>query len=261
METTYKQRVEELEQRTNLRNFGGYRTSDGRTIKPNLLFRSAELAVMNEEDIAYLQENGLRYICDFRSEGEQKAKPNPVVDGAENIPISVFGGVVNAQEMITWIKNMDIAELNRDLLGNAYVQFVTDPIAQAAYRRFFDLVLQAEGSPLLWHCAAGKDRTGFAGAILLLALEVPMETVMEDFLRSNNNRKEAIEHLLSSIQEKLGDDNKLAKVREMMAVKQEYLTTALHAIIENYGTMETYMEEVLGLTFEAREKLKSIYLE
>ncbi|TXK83969.1 tyrosine-protein phosphatase [Paenibacillus sp. N3.4] len=261
METAYKQRVEEIERRTNLRNLGGYFTADGRTIKPNLLFRSAELAEMNEADIAYLQENGLRYICDFRSEGEQKATPNPVVAGAENIHISVLGGVVNPQEMIAVIKKMDIAEFKGDWLENVYVQFVSDPIAQAAYRRFFDLVLQAEGSPLLWHCAAGKDRTGFAGAILLLALEVPMETVMEDFLRSNNNRKEAIDHMLSSIQEKLGDDNKFAKVREMMAVKQEYLTTALHAIIENYGTMETYMEEVLGLTSEAREKLKSIYLE
>ncbi|OPH58186.1 hypothetical protein BC351_24945 [Paenibacillus ferrarius] len=261
METAYKQRIEEIERRTNLRNLGGYRTKDGRIIKHNLLFRSAELAEMNEEDIAYLQENGLRYVCDFRSEGEQEAKPNPVVAGAQNIHISVLGGVVNPQEMIAVIKNMDIAEFKGDWLENVYVQFVSDPVAQAAYRRFFDLVLQAEGSPLLWHCAAGKDRTGFAGAILLLALEVPMETVMEDFLRSNNNRKEAIEHMLSSIQEKLGDDKKLAKVREMMAVKQEYLTTALNEIQKNYGTMESYMEEVLGLTTEARAKLKSFYLE
>jgi len=261
METTYKQRVEELERRTNLRNLGGYRAADGRTIKHNLLFRSAELAEMNEEDIAYLQENGLRYICDFRSEGEQEVKPNPVVAGAEDIHFSVFGGVVNPQEMFAMIMKMDISEFKGDWLENVYVQFVSDPVAQDAFRRFFDLVLQAEGSPLLWHCAAGKDRTGFAGAILLLALEVPMETVMEDFLRSNNNRKEAIEHVLSSIQEMLGDDNKLAFVREMMGVKQEYLTTALNEIKKNYGTMESYMEEVLGLTSEAREKLKSIYLE
>ncbi|MGO4495199.1 tyrosine-protein phosphatase [Paenibacillus sp. 2RAB27] len=261
MGTAYKQRAEEIERRTNLRNLGGYRTADGRTIKHNLLFRSAELAEMNETDIAYLQENGLRYICDFRSEGEQIANPNPVVAGAEDIHISVLGGVVNPQEMFELIMKMDISEFKGDWLENVYVQFVSDPIAKAAYRRFFDLILQAEGSPLLWHCAAGKDRTGFAGAILLLALEVPMETVMEDFLRSNNNRKEAIEHVLSSIQEKLGDDNKLAKVREMMAVKQEYLTTALNEIKKNYGTMESYMEEVLGLTSEARENLKSIYLE
>ncbi|WP_052092344.1 tyrosine-protein phosphatase [Paenibacillus sp. FSL H7-0357] len=251
----------DLERRTNLRQLGGYRTSDGKTIKSGLLFRSGQLSELNADDLEMLRTLDLRYIFDFRTDSEQQLKPNPVIIGAENVSLPALGGAVNPQELLPYIRSMGEAAKQGGLLIGAYKQFVSNDAAQKAYRRFFEGLLETEGKPLLWHCAAGKDRTGFAAAILLLALDVPRETVMDDYLRSNRNRIEANNQWVDAIRQKIGDVEELGVFREMMSVDAVYLQEALNEAEERYGTLNAYMESVLGLTAERREQFKKIYLE
>lgn len=228
----------------NLRDLGGIRTQDGRYVKWGLLFRSDDLSDLTPSDVIYLNRIPINSVVDFRSEREMKSAP-------DRLPLSVS----NVYELplnpgnltFEYAKNAphDI-DFNRYMI-DLYRELVSDSICINRYREFFQLLLDTENAPLIYHCSAGKDRTGMATVFVLYALGVEEDVIMRDYLLSNT-------YLTDKYAEHI---EKHPRIEPALTVKPEYLEAALDKIREEHGSIDSYLEKVLGVNIA---KLRDIYL-
>jgi protein-tyrosine phosphatase len=241
----------------NFRDLGGYATVDGRQVKWGYLFRSGQLSNLNQEDQQKLQALQLDVVCDFRREEEQERDPSLLpTPGPRHLSVSISPGSNDSFFSEATEMNVDrqamydfMVEINRDFaLGQ------TD-----AYSTMFSHLVQDQPTRMLFHCAAGKDRTGFAAAIILLALGVPRRQVMEDYLLTSEY---FIPHReMSRLAEKYEMDLPAETMLPVLEVHAEYLQAALDAIDEQFESLEHYLQDYLGLDGAGRERLRSHYLE
>ncbi|MEC0229356.1 tyrosine-protein phosphatase [Paenibacillus alba] len=247
----------------NFRDMGGYETSDGRYLQWGMLYRSEELSGLTEADRLYLHNCGLKLICDYRAEYEAELKPNPSIENARQvgIPIEVESSRhrsrMNYMDMIA----NDMLHLlgpSGEMLTFANERYVAD--FAKSYAILFDLLLTPGNLPMVQHCAAGKDRTGFGSALVLLALGVPEQTIMADYLLTNAFREEADQQILASIKPKLKREADGEVLLAMMQARAEYLQAAFDEIYVRYGNMDRYLEEALGLTISKRKQLQDMLL-
>ena len=159
----------------NFRELGGYQTKDGKTIKKHKLLRTANLATLSEQDLKFLQDYGVKYIVDFRSKEEVEKEPDRVPTGATYDFDPVFSEDLTdsskgINEILSEKEENPKAGYNHMFL--AYDDMIKSESAQKAYRNFFDILLanDEEGKSVIFHCTAGKDRTGFAALLALSAL-------------------------------------------------------------------------------------------
>jgi protein-tyrosine phosphatase len=241
-------RVLRLQGASNFRDLGGYPGHGGRPVRWRRVFRSDHLASLTESDHETLATLELAKALDFRGIGERAATPFRL-PGVEHHWLPIEPTVaLRTQEMIARgeaVTSTVMARLMRDL----YRGFVNDQAAR--YAEFFDHLLDADG-PLVFHCTAGKDRTGFAAALLLLALGVPRDLVMQDYLLSN----ELFRH------PPIAADNPLADaLRVVWRVDAGFLAAALDAIDADHGGVDRYLQQRLGLNQAALHALAQAYLE
>lgn len=173
----------------NFRDLGGYRTADERFVRWGVLFRSNDLADFTDADLDYLSEVDIRLQCDLRSDIEREKRPNRVlltpVPEILEYPIPQAG--MNPSEIQEAIRTGTMAEFDiRQIMLSTYRSF---PIEHRdLWARIFSRLQDPNSLPFLVHCTAGKDRTGFISALVLLALGVPEQTVYEDYLATNRYR-------------------------------------------------------------------------
>lgn len=169
---------------SNLRDLGGYRAADGRRVRFGQVFRSASLAALTEADLAAVARLGLRTVCDLRGVREGERAPSRLPGAAAprvvTLPIEPKIGA-SLRDLLA--REEATGEDAYELLRSAYRAYATDHLP--AYRAMIGLLLEPDGRPLLFHCSAGKDRTGFGAALLLTALGVPREAVVADYLATN----------------------------------------------------------------------------
>jgi len=175
-------RVLPLEGASNLRDLGGWRTAEGRRLRHGRVFRSAALHGLTESDLVRLSETGLRTVCDLRGTREAARAPSRLPPGAEAhpLPIEPFVGA-SLKDMLE--RGAATGEGATDLLRQAYLAYVSDHLP--AYRRLFALLLEEARRPLLFHCSAGKDRTGLGAALILTALGVSREQILADYVATD----------------------------------------------------------------------------
>jgi protein-tyrosine phosphatase len=241
----------------NFRDFGGYRTADGRQVKWGYLYRSGQLSGLTDQDLALLASLELDLICDFRREDEQQASPSRLPDtGAPHVvslPITpgsnqaaLAPGALDlggSQAMFDFM-----VDINRD-----FVESQTD-----TYARMFREILAKPDARFLVHCAAGKDRTGFAAALMLLVLGVPVEQVMQDYMLTNRFYHPQDEVARLRVKYAMEDVAEEA-VLPMLEVHEAYLARGL-AAIEAYGEVDKYLADMLGIGNAERDELRRRYL-
>ena len=245
-------RVVALQGCSNLRDLGGYRTADGRAVRFGSVFRSASLAGLTEEDLPVFRAAGIRTICDLRGEREAARAPSrlPGGTGAPEVVRLPIEPRVGASLRDLLAREEATGEDVYDLLRTAYTAYATDHLPR--YRALFDLLLREERLPLLFHCSAGKDRTGFGAALLLTALGVPQETVAADYLATNRIWKR--EHALPP--------NTPADVRDtLLTAHSLLLENALDLAVSSHGSLDALLEDGLGLDSARLARLRATLLE
>ncbi|WP_239253854.1 tyrosine-protein phosphatase [Listeria ilorinensis] len=252
-----------LEGAVNVRDLGGYQTADGKTIKPHKLIRSAEMYKMTGNDIKKLTNTyDLKKVVDFRTDSEVEKKPDPPITGVENIhdPIMRDTGVsTSTEDFMTNLMKMDNPE---SYLVEANKSFINDEFSRNGYKEFFQQLLNNEDGAVLWHCTAGKDRAGFGTALVLSALGVDRETVMNDYMLSNKYRADENQKSLDEVAKATSNNQKAVDgMKAMMDVREVYLNAAFDEMDAKYGSTEGYLKDGLGLTQTDIDKLKKMYLE
>jgi protein-tyrosine phosphatase len=248
----------------NLRDLGGYQTADGRTVHWGALYRSDHLGRLSARDMRWLRQLELTVVVDFRSGAEKAEVPNrlPRDYGIRVVELPLFDDDANAAMGSTLrerITRGDLAGIDAAaLLIEANQRLVTE--FTPVYRQFVAEVLAARGAPLLFHCTAGKDRTGFAAAIVLRLLGVPEQAIMADYLRSQTYSLAARRRDLLLVRLLKGPAT-TALVRGLLGVEAAYLQAAFEAIDRVYGSFAAYARDGLGLDEASIIQLREALLE
>ena len=259
-----------LEGQPNFRDLGGYETADGRRVRWGRLYRSGELGELTEADVAYLTDVvGVRLVCDLRSPGEVAELADVALGDAGRVEIPIYDDSVDPVAIEEGILAGDLSVADPELLVDGNRRFVTDMTAE--YAELMARVTDPANHPTNLHCTAGKDRAGWGAAVILLALGVPEETVMEDYLLSGVYRAEENEATLTQVRAVVAairgidpaavPDADLDGLRALIDVRPEFLQAAFDAVADTYGDVETYLTEGLGLTPEALEAFRDEMLE
>jgi protein-tyrosine phosphatase len=233
---------------SNFRDLGGYAASDGRRVRWRQLFRSNHLGHVTSADIEILRRLGLKNAFDFRGTEERVGAHCALSEIAvHSLPIEPTVVAALRARLADGIalSSTDAVDVMRDSYRN-YVHQNTP-----SFRALFAHLIE-DRAPLVIHCTAGKDRTGFACALILQALGVPDEVIAHDYLLTNRfYRRDA------SASSDLPDD-----VRQVLgSVETSFLAAAYEAIAADYGDLESYFSDGLGVGARERETLRARYLE
>ena len=243
-----------------LRELGGLMSADGRTVRHGLLYRGSALTGLTEEQRARIDALDLRFILDLRALGETEGKPDYVPDGCEYVRI---GGM--AEEDGTEIDfspagigrlQAKFAEYGPALMNELYASMAFD---NRAVHLLMERFVTGQ-VPLYFHCSAGKDRTGVCAAMLLMALGVPDETVIQEYLLTNEYRARIINLPLDQIPDSVGE-NERANWAQVNSVSADALQAVLDAIDARHPTREAYFAEEFGMDAETLASLRDRYLE
>ena len=242
------QRVWPLQGATNFRDLGGYPGQDGRPVRWRRLFRSDHLAGLTEADKSLLAGLGLAKAFDFRGHAERAAVTYEL-PGVTQHSLAIEPTVVQRLQDLVNSGQVLTAARAAELMTELYRALVNDQSHRFA--ELFEQLLQADG-PVVFHCTAGKDRTGFAAALILLALGVPRELVLEDYLITNR----VFRHPAAA------QGGLPAEVLAVLwRVQPGFLEAALHAVDTDHGGVERYLSQRLGLSPAARQRLAQRYLD
>jgi protein-tyrosine phosphatase len=244
----HRDRVWPLQGASNFRDLGGYPGHGGRPLRWRRLFRSDHLARLTDADRAVLQGLGLGRAIDFRGAEERAAAPYDL-PGVVQHSLAIEPMVAQRINELVAAGHRLTGHTAAGLMKDLYRALVNDQAPRFA--EFFAHLLEAD-KPVLFHCTAGKDRTGFAAALVLLALGVPRSLVMQDYLLTN----EVFRH------PPLPRDEALAEaVAVLWRVEDEFLDVALEAIDRDHGGIERYLHQRLGLGRAALDRLAERYLQ
>ncbi|MBS0541860.1 MAG: tyrosine-protein phosphatase [Proteobacteria bacterium] len=250
MDTVDLPHVVSLEGGSNFRDLGGYATADGRTVRRGAVFRSAHLGTLTDADRAALSGLAVRTVVDLRGVGEAALTPHRI----DGVGCRVVGAHIEP----------GIGERIRGAVADGsanphlMMRFLTDHYRDyprrcaPGFRTLFTTLSDGAHRPLVFHCTAGKDRTGFASALLLTLLGVPWETVMEDYLRTNDLWTGHVGHYPD-----LDIDTRAAIVE----ARTPYLEAAFTVVRDDFGSPEAFAEQALGLDAAARDRLKAELLD
>lgn len=246
----------------NFRDLGGYINNDGRSVKWGLIYRSDELSDLSSEDEYYLDQLGLTRIVDFRSIKEREAKPDRI-SPASSIAMQHRPINISATDIDLMKANILSGELDQEQLSNLLVSANREFIEHytPTYKAWMQSILESNALPMVFHCTAGKDRTGLAAALLLLALDIPKATVMTDYLATNQYTAEQINKTITLIKWGSLFQTDAEALRPILSVEARFINEAFRVIEEHYGSIEGYLEKGLGLTAEKRAHLKALLLE
>jgi protein-tyrosine phosphatase len=245
----------------NFRDLGGYETTDGRAVRWDRLYRTSDLSKLTRSDLEYLSQFDVKLVCDFRSDRERVASPDRTIDDAPkrlDLPVDQEG--IDPEELRRKIRTGGMVALGvEQTMRDAYRSFVTDYSEEWA--AMFQRLVREENLPTVVHCTAGKDRTGFASALVLLALGVSEETVFEDYLSTNYYQQDFFRFILRWVPLYSFFRTDPEDLLPLIEARREYLQAALDEMVARYGSIGAYLEQALGLDTEMRAKLEHHFLE
>ncbi len=258
MTTGFAERVKPLQGIHNFRDYGGYATRDGGRLTTGVLFRSGQHIGATADDLAAVAALDLRTVIDLRGNSERRNYPcaRPEGFGAK---VYFFDGETAGRGGAPHVEAVrEIAgagDAHRAMVA-LYAFMPFRPNLIAVMRMYFDALAERDGAHLL-HCLAGKDRTGLGAALLHSLMGVQHDDLMADYLLTNTagNSEARIAAGAASIRASRGPQISDDAIRILMGVDERFLDAALSAIIAEYGSVEAYARDVLGVTLERRAQI------
>ncbi|MBW2267864.1 MAG: tyrosine-protein phosphatase [Deltaproteobacteria bacterium] len=247
----------------NFRDLGGHRARDGRRVRPGRLFRSGHLGHATERDRGLLAELGLRRVFDFRTprdievDGEDRLPP-----GAASVCLPMHDPST-AKDLRGVIESSTPEELQEIFGGDGAAELMRRGAAGLVktrctqYAEFLARLAESESYPALFHCSAGKDRAGWAGSVVLLALGVAEEEVIEQYLLSNR----ATDEIAARTGGGVSLENWHRLLLPLLEVRREYVEASFEAVRVEYGDFDTYLRRGLEFSDAQREQLQANLLE
>jgi len=258
-----------LDGQPNFRDLGGYETTDGRTVKWGEVYRSGELPRLSNDDVARLDELEIQTVVSFLTEKEIEARgPDRLPEGVTEVALPMEAG--NLGDLTAVVNEArrtgDFSEVPADINPDIHRRLVVE--AREYYAALLREIVDPANRPLVFHCSHGIHRTGTATAILLSALGVPWENIREDYLLSNTYRQEEIDHRLAQLRDLHAENTGVApeevettNMDAFYILQGAYLDAALDQAVVDYGSMEAYIRDGLGITDEEVDRLRSQLLE
>ncbi|MBS0014323.1 MAG: tyrosine-protein phosphatase [Desulfobacterales bacterium] len=248
----------QLDGTVNFRDMGGYATADGRRVKWGRAFRADGLSRLTDRDLDFLVWMGIRRVYDFRTASEMAEAPDRLPEGGQigHIHLPVTHGNFDFAEAVRLLQKGDNAWLTPDFMINGYIGNL-EQFAHCWAAVIRDLA-ESRNGPLVFHCTGGKDRTGTCAALILLALGVAEETVIDDHQLSNIYIADLLPRLYRRMERAGIDPDRLFP----------YLTAPRHCIVavidylmDTYGTAADYLVEKAGLQPAVIDQMRENLLE
>jgi len=233
---------------SNFRDVGGHRAASGQRVKRGQLFRSDHLAALTPDDLVQIERMNIRHSLDFRGAAESAATPYEIA-GVERLSLAIEPTVMARMQALTTQGVVPTTEETVAMMCETYRDFVNRNAG--TYGRFMKHLLE-QPTPQVFHCTAGKDRTGFAAALLLSALGVERETIEQDYLLTNQLYKRDA---------RLEGHGHPHVMKVLWQVQPEFLHAAFDAVDAQHGGMNAYLHGAIGLSPQELTELKRRLLE
>ena len=247
-----------MEGTLNFRDLGGYETADGRRVKWGRIFRSDGLARLTAPDHTLLKQMGIKLVCDFRAPSEVEKSPNKLPpDGSirtQGLP--VVSHEFDTVAIMERIKKGDTDWINESLMIDGYIRNIESyaDVWGAVIKNLID----PQKRPLVFHCTAGKDRTGVCAALILLTLGVPAEVVIEDHQLSNIFLAPFLPKMTKYLQQ-FGVD--IEEVMPYLVAPRAAIVAVIERIRTQYGTVDRYLNSKSGVDLRTLALIKKELLE
>jgi len=248
----------------NFRDFGGYRTNNGASLKKGLLYRSGDLSKASDSDIEYIASLGIKTVCDLRSEFERKKEPDrtPIAKPFTffNIPMRPIVDY-HGRSLGRLFSLMFGSERKMDYIAEsyqAYREYATNYLPQL--KALFHRISNPENLPVLIHCSAGKDRTGVVSSLIQLVLGVPLETVMEDYLKTNENLDAYTQEIFQRLSKLAYFGVPWRMYAPLFDARSDYLSAALNQVREEFGVIDQWIRRGLGFSEKEQAALAAVLI-
>ncbi|GAA1482247.1 tyrosine-protein phosphatase [Gordonia sinesedis] len=253
----------------NLRDLGGWPTADGRTTRPGVIYRSADLTGLTADDLDLFRDLDIRTIYDLRSANERSERPDPTIPGVRQVDLDVLadaertltasiGAFFTDPKVVAEAAERFSRDAVLDRIQGTYRDLVSMSSARTAYRGFFLGLLGDDPAPAVVHCTAGKDRTGWAAASFLALMGVSRDDIDADYLLTNERLLPALGYVFDEFAAAGGDPDLL---RPVLGVEPAYLDAAFGEVAERYGDIGGYFADGLGIGADEQNRLREMYLD
>jgi len=245
----------------NFRDYGGYASRHGGTVKRGLLFRSGQHVEASEEDLAKVAQLDIRTIIDLRGESERTSYPCRRAPGFNPDVIAFEGETTSSPPHMDIDPDTTTAAYARRRMIGVYTRMPRNPAMIEMFTRFFRVLDEREGGSLV-HCFAGKDRTGVAATLLLHVLGANRDDQMREFLLTNEAptlhvlRQQSVPGMEARLGRKLDED----AVRALLEVHEDYLHTYIREIEADHGSLDRFIEGALGVDEAMQERLRGRFV-
>ena len=250
-----------VEGSVNFRDLGGHAASGGLAVRRGAVYRSGTLSRLTDAGVGQLSRLGVRLVLDLRTTAEVAARPDrlpappprvlhqPVGDGDRSV--ATLMGQLAAGNAAPVREALAGGGGERLMLEGAR-RMVADPEARAAWAVAIRELGKPGSLPAVVHCTGGKDRTGVAAALVLLAVGVHRESAIEDYLLSNQ--------YLATFARVVRDGIEPELLRPVVEVRRQYIETSLEEVDRRYGSLDGYLHRGLGLDDAALHRLREALL-
>ena len=252
---------ERFDDTLNFRDMGGLECNDGRHIRNGLFYRGAGLFYFSEEELKEFEKLGIRTIMDLRSGIEIEIEPDPKIEGADYIEHS--GLVVKGSKQIDWspkgMKKIG-GEADEQIakISHYYTLIAFD---NEAFRLMVNEIVN-DRVPIYLHCATGKDRTGFAAAVVGMLLNVKEEEMKKDYLLSNVFRKRVIDKNLEAVKDIAIEHPEINFLIELQdGVREEIFDVFIDSVRKRYASFDEYIMKEYDISAEKLAEIRDRYLE
>lgn len=253
----------------NLRDLGGLKNKNGLTLKSKCLLRSGHLAELEKEEFTQFKDIGLKTIIDLRRPSEIEKYPTPQLKEIRTLNFSLSSDDNEFAVAANLLTGDETAPIDTKALMKKYFSESVDKNIDVYQKLFYELI-DVKNFPLLFHCVAGKDRTGIVSTLILGLLDVDESVILEDYLLTNKLQKNRMGSRMLEIRDRLSKnpvnnseeilEEKMEGIRMLLSAHEDFLTATLNGVHNRFDSWENFRINGLKIDDERFKKFKNFIL-